>query len=110
MITVWFTYLSAPGEDFKHVQDTLLIPACSMGEPLHISIINDTIDEREEMFGLSIDVQEQEGISIQQGTTNITITDGKRVDSTWQNQIYNIILTCHSSYNSGLHSRTVYFL
>ncbi|CAI8002459.1 hypothetical protein GBAR_LOCUS3400, partial [Geodia barretti] len=64
-----------PGEDFKHIEDKLLIPACSTRVPLNISIINDTIDEPEEMFGLSVDVQGKDGICIQQGTANITITD-----------------------------------
>ena len=81
--------VSAQGEDFSHVPATLLIPACSPGGTLNINITNDTIDEEEESFILSLGLvktteQPLAGIEIELATTQVTITDGKSEHSTEQ--------------------------
>ena len=78
-----FYLFPASGEDFIQVSETLNINTCAREECLDVEIVNDTINEEEETFSLSLTLvttadQPLQGIRVgQRQNSTITITDGK---------------------------------
>ena len=78
-----FYLFPAPGEDFIQVSTTLDIEICAKEKCLDVVIVNDTINEEEETFSLSLTLmttadQPLQGIRLgKQDNSTITITDGK---------------------------------
>lgn len=79
-----FYLFPASGEDFIQLSTTLDIDTCAKENCLvEVVIVNDTINEEEETFSLSLTLlktadQPLQGISLgKQDNSTITITDGK---------------------------------